>query len=786
MLENDIKFLGVGGSRKGAKGTTCVQVSDNIVIDAGNIIAGLGNDAYKIEHIFLTHSHLDHIVDLAFLIDNYYQYMDKPLKIYALKETISALREHFFNDAIWPNFPEIKLPNKESFAAEYVELEYYQEYVFKDVTIKPIPVTHTVETCAFVIHKESFSTLFVTDTYSTSTIWETLDLDERIDSLVIDVSFPSQYAQLAYDSKHLTPQLLAQELEKLNRNVDIFYMHLKPSMADTIVNELSRLGMLSGRNRVLKDGEYLKSTHKNVDIDKSVMQISTALSQEKDLGKVLEMILQEAIRYTHSEGGTIYLKEDDRLIFKSIINKNLNIHVTDPDFPSIGLYRHGEENSENISAISALQKRLVNVPDVYLYNMDGLSFEGVKKFDRANNYRTKSMLVIPMVNQDDEVVGVLQLINKTNEDTHVMYTPDDMDMMTTYTNWAASAITKNRLIDDLEGLFLSFLESISVALSVKSPYGYEHISRVAELMKVISEEVDQDTGVFADKKFSKEQLKELEVAAWIHDIGKISTPEYILDKATKLETIYDRIAEVTTRFDYVKSARKAQMLEEKIALMEKRKRREIEALEEAHAAEIKQLEVDCLFLQEINQPGKFLQDEDVARVKEIGAKQFHIDGESFMLLSEDEVKNLTIRAGTLTGEEREKINEHAKVSADMLDMITFPKKFSRVKEIACAHHEKLNGTGYPLGLKAEDISFEGRLMAIVDIFEALTSHDRPYKKPKTLSETFAILHDMADKKEIDKEIINFIQETKAYKRYAESYLLKEQCDERVEEKAEVS
>lgn len=780
MLKNDIRFLGVGGSRKNMQGTTCVQVADNIVIDAGNIINGLGHDAYKIEHIFLTHSHLDHIVDIAFFIDNYYQTMKKPLKIYALQETIKALREHFFNNTIWPNFPEIMLPNSNTPSAEYIELELNKEYVFEDVTLKPISVSHTVPTCAYVIKKASFSTLFATDTYLTSSMWEELDLHDDIDSLVIDVSFPSNFEKLSYDSKHLTPKLLAQELEKSHRDIDVYITHLKPSFAPQIIRELQAYGLLEGRNRVLQDGEYLKSVHRNGDTNQSTMQISTALSKEKDLSKILEMILKEAISYTNSEGGTIYLKEDNKLFFKSLINKKLDIHVNNPDFPSVGLYFNGKENSENVSAMSALKKRTVNVPDVYTYNIDGFSFEGVKKFDKSNNYRTKSMLVIPMIDQDDEVVGVLQLINKKSEDTYIKYEHDDIEMTTTYTNWAATAITKNRLVDDLEALLLSFLESISVALSAKSPYGYGHIARVAELMKVVSSKIDEDETVFKDVHYSKDALKELEVAAWMHDIGKISTPEYILDKATKLETVYDRISEIKMRFEYVKSSLKSQMLEEKIELLSRRKKREIKTLEENYESDVATLNSDFSFLENINKPEGFLSDDDIERIEKIAQKSYAVDGDSFMLLSEDEVLNLSIQRGTLTQKEREKINEHAKISNEMLGMLTFPKKFSRVNEIASSHHEKLNGKGYPKGLKADEISFEGRLMAIVDIFEALTATDRPYKRPKTIEETFKILEAMAKQGELDKDIINFIKETNAHEVYAKEYLLKEQYEESIE------
>ncbi len=777
MLKNDIKFLGVGGSRKNRAGTTAVQVADNIVIDAGNIINGLGDDAYKIEHIFLTHSHLDHIVDIAFLVDNHYFSMQKPLKIYALKETIESLKTHFFNNKIWPNFEAITLPNSSLPSVEFIELELYSEYHFETLTLKPIPVSHTVDTCAYVIKKESFSTLFATDTYVTRSMWETLDLDESITSLIVDVSFPSRFEKLAYDSKHLTPKLLKEELEKSQRDFDVYITHIKPAFHKEIVQELKAYGLLEGKNRVLKDGEYLQSVDRNGDVDLSVMQISTALSQEKDLSKILEMILKEAISYTNSEGGTIYLKEGDNLQFKSLINKKLNIYVTNPNFPVVPLYRNGEKNSENVSAMTALTKESVNVPNIYQYNIDGFSFEGVKKFDKENGYKTTSMLVIPMINQDDEVVGVVQLINKKNQETYIAYEREDIEMTMTYANWAATAISKNRLVEDLEALLLSFLESISVAMSVKSPYGYGHISRVAELMKLFSKKIDEDDGVFKDKHYSKEALKELEVAAWMHDIGKIATPDYILDKATKLETLYDRIGDIQTRFAYVIAALKSQMLEEKIALLQSRKKREVKVLEEEYGVVVASLEDDLAFIKQVNQPQETLSHHAIERIKMIANKSFEIDGKEVFLLQEDEAESLSILKGSLSEKERKKINEHAKISNDMLDMLTFPKMFSRVNEIASAHHEKLNGKGYPRGLKGDEISFEARLMAVVDIFEALTAKDRPYKKSNSIEDTFEILEQMVEDEELDGKIVHFIKESRAYEAYAKEHLLEEALEE---------
>ncbi len=753
MLSDDLFFTGVGA--KGESGTS-VQVSQNIVIDAGNLLSTLGAQAKVIEHIFLTHSHLDHIVDIPFWIDSFYEELERPLKIYGLKETIDTLKRDIFNWDIWPDFATIGFKNYIN-TIEFIEIEYGKEYSFDDVVIKPIPLNHTLPTAGYVIKKPSFSVIYATDTNKCDAIWEEINTDKSIDSLIIDVSFPSDFEELAYSSKHLTPKLLKEELGKLTRDVDVYITHIKPSYIETVKRELDILSILNGKSRVLSSGEYLKNIELNSERRTTLMNISTALSQERDLNKILQMILKEAINYTSSEGGTIYLKDGNSLKFKAAINKKLNIYMIDLDFPVIPLEIDGKQNSQNVSAMSANENMVINIPDVYRYNLNSLSFEGVKKFDKSNDYRTKSMLVIPMVDQDSEIVGVMQLINKSVAREYVEFDNDDIDMTTTYSNWAASAITKNRLIDGLEELLFSFLKSISVALANKSQYGYGHIDKVAKLMSIVSKRISKDKEFFPDISYNSDQLKELEIAALMHDIGKITTPEYVIDKATKLETIYDRVTEVEMRFRYIIEALKRMKLEEKY---------ELKSFGYDFDREINRLESDIEFIKEINQPS-FLDDTKLERLKSISSRSYMIDGKEVKLLSENEFANLSIRGGTLTHQEREKINEHAKVTYDMLSKLNFPKKYSRVQEIACAHHEKLDGSGYPMGLKGEEISFEARVLAVIDIFEALTATDRPYKKPKTKEQTFRILYEMAENGHIDKRVVDFIDRNEIYEEFVQ-------------------
>lgn len=766
MLKNDIRFLGTSGSKKEGHGSSCVQVTDTIVIDAGNLIHGLKDEAKHIEHIFLTHSHLDHISDIAFLIDAYLVERVTPLKIYGLKETLEALNEHIFNWSIWPDFKEISLIKSGHKSIELIEIDLEHEYQFEDVTLEPIAMNHTVPTCGYVIKKENFCVMYATDTYICDTIWEKVNNNKDIQSIIIDVSFPSDMEELAEASKHLTPRLLKQELTKLNRDdVNIFITHIKPHYQESVEKELEIFGILKNRGRVIKDGEYLNNNTISRDRNTRVAEISTALSKEKDLSKILGLILVETMQLSNAEGGTIYLKVDDHLSFGAVKNDALDIFEVNPKFPKISLFPNGIQNSENISAVCALTKKTVNIPDIYLYHMGEFNFEGAKKFDRANGYRSKSMVVVPMLNQDEEVVGVMQLINKKSLNDTVEFTQSDIDLITTYSNLCASAIAKNQLIEDLEKLVISFLESISYALNVKSPYGYGHISRVKELMGHVALEVHKDNTIYKDISYTKEEFQELELAAWMHDVGKIATPEHILDKATRLEALNDRIDTIEMRFNYVKYFLKSQALETRCKFLNGEYQIHMEEVENKHAYMIKELDGDLIFLKHANKPSVLMSDYDIERVKEIAQKSFVIEDQIINLLTKDEAKHLSIRRGTLTEEEREKINEHAKTTYDMLKMITFPKKYSKVTEIASGHHEKLNGKGYPMGLKGNEISFETRMLAIVDILEALTASDRPYKRAKTEDETFEILEDMVKKDELDAGIVSFIKKAGIFKKY---------------------
>jgi HD-GYP domain-containing protein (c-di-GMP phosphodiesterase class II) len=285
----------------------------------------------------------------------------------------------------------------------------------------------------------------------------------------------------------------------------------------------------------------------------------------------------------------------------------------------------------------------------------------------------------------------------------------------------------------------------------------------------IAERINQtNKGHFASARLSDDQLKELRLAAWLHDIGKITTPEHIVDKATRLETVHDRINEIHMRFEVLK---KEYHLEIQKVLIDPN----AETSDEL-AAIIKQLDEEYAFLEELNKGSELTKDETINKVKEIAKRQWSVNRQTMPLLSESEICNLSIRRGTLNDEERNIINNHALVTYKMLSMLPFPKKLRQIAHYAAAHHEKIDGTGYPIGLKGDQLSLQSRIIAIADIFEALTAKDRPYKKGKTLAEALGIMKLMVKEQHIDADLYELFIQERIYSDYAQRELVPQQID----------
>ena len=533
---------------------------------------------------------------------------------------------------------------------------------------------------------------------------------------------------------------------------------------------------------------YISDLEKQI---QNLAHIGLALSKERDMDKLLEMILLEAKRIANSDGGTLYMMTDDqRLKFEIIMTDSLNFHMggtsgEDIPFYPVKLYTdEGEENKSMIAAYVALTGETVNLPDAY--KAKGFDFSGTKMFDEKTGYRSKSFLTVPLKNHEDEIIGVLQLLNAQTQKAKkiISFGADVQQMVEALASQAAVAITNKNLIRDLEALFESFIKLIASAIDAKSPYTGGHCARVPEITIMLAEAVaSTKDGPFADIIFSEKEMYELKIAAWLHDCGKVATPEFVVDKSTKLETIYDRVNEVETRFsvikrdEEIKRLKKELQIEKDKSLSSKEKVEKTDQLKKAYRSKIRKLKSDLDFVKESNIGGEFMSGDKKERVHEIANYKWKPNGKMENFLSENEVYNLTIPRGTLTAEERKVINDHIVVTIKMLEELPYPKHLQNVPEFAGGHHETLDGTGYPKGLIKDEMSVQARIMAIADIFEALTARDRPYKKGKTLSQAMRILGFMKNDAHIDADLFEIFVKEKIYMKYAEGFLDPEQIDE---------
>ncbi len=252
------------------------------------------------------------------------------------------------------------------------------------------------------------------------------------------------------------------------------------------------------------------------------------------------------------------------------------------------------------------------------------------------------------------------------------------------------------------------------------------------------------------------------MAAWLHDIGKITTPDHVVDKSTKLEKVYDRMEEIKTRFEMLKQ-------ECQRAVKDAQKKADAETLRKAER-EIHTLNEECEFLVKLNDGSEIVSDEMSERIRKIARRKWRTSTQDLPLLTQDEIYNLSIPCGTLNDEERDIINNHAIVTYKMLSRLPFPRKLRRIAEYASAHHEKLDGSGYPSGLKGEQPSLQSRIIAVADIFEALTAKDRPYKKGHSVEEALKIMEEMVRDRHIDPDLFELFIQEKIYDEYTKTEL----------------
>jgi HD-GYP domain-containing protein (c-di-GMP phosphodiesterase class II) len=526
-------------------------------------------------------------------------------------------------------------------------------------------------------------------------------------------------------------------------------------------------------------------------------EIGSALSQEKDIDHLLEKILLAAKAITRAAGGTLYAlepsEEGPRLRFAIMRNEALGIAMGGttgnpiPFYP-VHLYgKDGKPNNQMVAAYAALTGKTVNIADAYS-QQEGFDFSGTRNFDKKTGYRSKAFLTVPMKNHEGEIIGVLQLINRMEPGTNEVgpFAASDQRLAESLASQAAIALTNRQLINQLEVLFESFIALINTAIDEKSPYTGGHCQRVPALTMMLAEAVNETyDGPLREFKMSEKDRYELKIAGLLHDCGKVTTPVHVVDKATKLETIFDRINLVDTRFEVIKRDLEIDALKRKLELMRKpglnesALRDESARIDQVFRDGKESLEDDREFLRHANIGGEVMSAEARDRVTRVGTGRKWVDvtGSTENFLTQDEIKNLTIARGTLTQEERETINHHIVATIKMLEALPWPKHLHNVPEYAGGHHERMDGKGYPRGLTRDQMSVQARVMGIADIFEALTAKDRPYKRGKTLSESLKILGNFRLNGHIDPDLFDIFVRRKVYLRYAEQFLDRDQIDE---------
>ena len=515
-------------------------------------------------------------------------------------------------------------------------------------------------------------------------------------------------------------------------------------------------------------------------------RIGIALSRERDTSKLLETILTAAKSLLNADGGTLYRLDEDhgQLHFEVLRNDSLQLHRGGTSgapipFPPIPLYdATGQPNNNMVVTYAVLHDTTVIVDDAYAdQNFD---FSGTRRFDQKTGYRSRSFLTVPMKNHEGRIIGVFQLINALDPETGQVrtFSSADRQLAESLASQAAIALTNHQLITQLQNLFEGLIELINTAIDHKSPYTGAHCQRVPILTMMIAEAARRsDRGRLKDFRPTLEELYEIKIAGLLHDCGKITTPVHVVDKATKLETLFDRIALVDTRFEVLKRDAEIAFLKEKQAALERGDAAALPALEQQFQQRLAELDSDREHLRRSNTGGEFMRPEDQERVRRIAAYRWvGPDGQEHDFLSEDEARNLCIAKGTLNPDERIVIEEHVALTLRMLNTLPWPSTLRNVPEYAGCHHEQLDGRGYHRGLGEAALPTPARIICLADVFEALTASDRPYKPGKSLSEVMNILGWMVREHRIDPDLFDVFVRDGVWLDYARRYLKPEQID----------
>ncbi|MFO7750476.1 MAG: GAF domain-containing protein [Desulfobacteraceae bacterium] len=485
-------------------------------------------------------------------------------------------------------------------------------------------------------------------------------------------------------------------------------------------------------------------------------EVSSAVAQTNDLDALFRIIVNKISQVLNAQRSSLFLvdKKTDELWSKVAEQSE----IKEIRFPmNQGLAGHVATTGEMLNIRNAYEDPRFS-PSV----------------DKKTGFKTEMVLCSPVINREGVIIGVVQVINKKKG----VFEKEDEELLSAISSQISVGLTTAQLIKNLKELLSAFLKSMASAIDEKSPYTGGHVKRVVSLSMLIAKTINEsDDNNFEGLVFDDAQMEELRVAAWMHDIGKIVTPQHVIDKGNKLEKLIDRIEGIETRFQLIETVAENEFLNKKTKLQIQGDSCEfmLSQIEYDFQQKVESLRDDFGFIQSCNR-SDFMSDEEVHRINAIAEKTYTFHGTVYPYLTEDEVKNLCVRKGTLTAEERKIVENHVKATEKITRVLPFPENLSRVSEFAASHHEKLDGTGYPNQLSKKNLAVQSRILAIADIFEALTAQDRPYRGPMKLSRAIKIMEFMKKENHIDANIFDLFINSGIYKKYAEKHLCSDQID----------
>jgi HD-GYP domain-containing protein (c-di-GMP phosphodiesterase class II) len=508
-----------------------------------------------------------------------------------------------------------------------------------------------------------------------------------------------------------------------------------------------------------------------------LMAISRAISSERDRDRLLDLILEKSRYITGADAGSVYVMEETEdpdappnLRFKITHNESVQADFTEFTIPV---------SDKSIVGNAVLRKESINIPDLYKLQPDnpwGVTHD--RTWDEKMVYESHSMLTVPMINQRENVIGVIQLINKKRKPKKRLHKPQDFadtvvpfdkrseELAMSLASQAGVSLENALLYREVQKLFDGFVKASVRAIESRDPTTSGHSHRVADLTLGLARTVDRvDGGQFADVKFSRQQLKEVEYASLLHDFGKVGVREEVLVKAKKL--YHPQRDLILQRFEYIRKTQENEVLAAKVAHLLKLDRAEaldkIQSLDEELIAKLAHVQDVEEFLLKTNEP-TVLDSSGFDALDEIACLEYaNWKGKVLPWITPDEVEALKIPRGSLTDEEREQINSHVTHTYQFLKLIPWTRALQDVPKIAWMHHEKLDGKGYPRGIPAEEIPIQSRMMTISDIFDALTASDRPYKKAVPVEKALQILQWEVNDGKCDADLYKIFVDAKVYR-----------------------